>query len=28
MATTAGNVTWACTSASTTWKWVPAECRK
>jgi type IV pilus assembly protein PilA len=23
-----GNVVWACTSASTTWKWVPAECRK
>jgi type IV pilus assembly protein PilA len=26
--TAAGNLTWACTSASTTWKWVPAECRK
>jgi type IV pilus assembly protein PilA len=23
-----GNVTWNCTSASNTWKWVPAECRK
>jgi type IV pilus assembly protein PilA len=23
-----GVVTWACTSQSTMWKWVPAECRK